>query len=212
MRTDYRAEARAVLPGGTAPPAAVPPEMFAAAVDAYLSGQRLEMRSLARRLGVGRATLYRRAGNREELLDAVIWWRARRMLAGQVLVTAQLSGADRIAAVVGGALRAIAQDQPLRSFIESDTETALRILTGSRSTAARGVVTALENLIDFERDRGCFDAELDTATLAYAIMRISQGFLYADVLADRSPDVGRAISVIKALLAGLDRADLRSGS
>jgi len=206
MLKDRRDETRAVLPEGTGPPSTVPPEMFAAAVGAYLSGQRLDMQSLARRLGIGRATLYRRAGNREQLLDEVIWWRARRMLARQVVATAGLSGADRIGAVVGRALQAIAHDLPLRSFVESDPDTALRILTGSRSLAARGIATALEHLIDFERGRGCFDADLDTATLAYAIMRIGEGFLYADVLADRSPDVGRAITVIRALLTGLDRA------
>ena len=79
VREDVRDEVRAVLPDGTGPPATVPPEMFAAAVDAYLAGRRLDMQALARGLGVGRATLYRRAGNREQLLDEVIWWRGRRM-------------------------------------------------------------------------------------------------------------------------------------
>lgn len=182
--------------------------MFSAALHAYLSGQRLDMQSLARRVGVGRATLYRRAGNREQLLDQVLWWRARRMVAGQLMATAELSGADRIAAVVGGALQVIANDRPLRRFVESDPDTALRILTGGRGQAARGVAAALEHLIDFERDRGCFDADLDSASLAYAIMRISEGFLYADLLADHSPDIERAVSVVRALVAGLDRTGL----
>ncbi len=73
-----------VLPQGTRAPATVPAHIFAAAVDAFVTGQRLDMRSLAKRIGVARATLYRRAGNREQLLDQVLWWRARRMLADQV--------------------------------------------------------------------------------------------------------------------------------
>jgi AcrR family transcriptional regulator len=182
----------------------VPAEIFAAAVDAYVSGQRLEMQSLARRLGVGRATLYRRAGNREQLLDEVLWWRARRLLVGQVHASAALAGVARIAAVIGGVLCAIERDRPLRSFLESDPEAALRILTGSRSMVHKGMAGALENLIDLERSRGAFEADLDTPTLAYAIVRISEGFLYADVIADRAPDVGRAVTVIEALLLGLD--------
>ncbi len=63
------------------------------------------------------------------------------------------------------------------------------------------MATALANLIDLERGRGAFDAELDTSTLAYAIIRISEGFLYADVVGDRAPDVGQAITVIQALLS-----------
>ena len=196
---------RVVLPEGTTPPAAVPAEMFAAAIEAYLAGRRLDMQSLARRLGVGRATLYRRVGNREQLLDEVIWWRGRRMVASQVLATAHLTGVARIAAVVAGALRAIEQDKPLRAFIESEPEAALRILTGSRSMAGYGMATALANLIDLERGRGGFDADLDTSTLAYVIIRISEGFLYADVIGDRAPDIGQAITVIQALLIGLNR-------
>ncbi len=210
MRGDVRDDVRAVLPEGTAPPAGVPAEMFAAAVDAYLAGRRLDMQSLARRLGVGRATLYRRAGNRERLLDEVIWWRGRRMVASRVLATAHLRGVARIAAVIGGALRAIERDRPLHALIESEPDTALRILTGSRSLAGHGMAAALANLIDLERSCGAFDADLDTSTLAYAIIRISEGFLYADVIADRPPDIGRAITVIQALLTRPRPSGLRS--
>jgi AcrR family transcriptional regulator len=204
VRRYVRDDVRVVLPGGTAPPATVPSQMFAAAADAYASGSRLDMQSLARRLGVGRATLYRRAGNREDLLDEVIWWRARRVITLQLLLAGSHSGADRIAAVVGGVLRGIEADEPLRVFIQSDPDTALRILTG-RSVTVAGLTAALERLIDLERSRGCFDVELDTSALAYAIMRISAGFFYADVFANRVPDSERAVTVIRALLAGLDR-------
>lgn len=197
-------DARVVVPDGIAPPARIPAPVFAAAADAHASGQRLDMKSLARQLGVSRATLYRQAGNREQLLEQVIWWRARRTLAEQVRATAGRSGVERIIAAVGGVLRRIEQDRSLRAFLESDPEAALRILTGSRGTVQRGMVAALENLIDLERGRGAFDADLDTPTLAYAIVRIAEGFLYADVVADRSPDTDRAITVIEALLRGLD--------
>jgi len=197
-------DARTVVPQGAAVPAAVPPGIFADAVGAYLSGQRLDMQCLARQAGVGRATLYRRVGNREQLLDEVIWWRARRLLLRQVRATAALAGVTRIVAVIGGVLEAIERDKPLRAFLESDPEAALRILTGTRSRVQRGMAGALENLIDLERGRGAFEAGLDTPTLAYAIVRICEGFLYADVIADRSPDTGRAVTVIEALLLGLD--------
>jgi AcrR family transcriptional regulator len=198
-------DARVVLPSGAAAPAGIPAEIFAVAVDTFAAGQRLDMRSLARRLGVGRATLYRRAGNRERLLDELLWWRARRLLVDQVQASAELAGTERLVAVIGGVLRAVARDRPLRAFLESDPETALRLLTGSRSTVHRGMATALAKLIDLERERGGFDTSLDTPTLAYAITRISEGFLYADVIADRAPDVDRARTVIEALLTGLDR-------
>ena len=198
-------DVRVVVPGGVAVPDGIPAEIFAAAVDTFVAEQRLDMRSLARRLGVARATLYRRAGNRERLLDELLWWRARRLLVDQVQATAALAGTERLVAVIGGVLRAIARDRPLRAFLESDPETALRLLTGTGSTVHRGTARTLERLIDTERGRGCFDASLDTPTLAYAILRISESFLYSDVVADRAPDIDRAITVIEALLSGLDR-------
>jgi AcrR family transcriptional regulator len=193
-----------VLPQGTGMPATIPGPIFAAAVDTFVTGQRLDMRSLARRVGVARATLYRRAGNREQLLEQVLWWRARRLLADQVRASAHRAGTDRLSAVVGGVLRAIGADRPVRMFLESEPETALRVLTGSRSTVHRGMAAALENLIDAERSRGAFDASLDTPTLAFAIVRVADGFLYSDVIADRASGAGRAIIVIEALLRGLD--------
>jgi AcrR family transcriptional regulator len=197
-------DVQTVLPQGTEPPATVAAPIFAAAVDTFVTGQRLDMRSLAKHIGVARATLYRRAGNREQLLDQVLWWRARHLLADQIKATAGLTGADRLTAVIGGVLRAIGTDRPVRMFLESDPETALRLLTGPRSTVHQGMAKALENLIDLERGRGAFDASLDTRTLAFAIVRVSEGFLYSDVIADRATDTARAVTVIEALLRGLD--------
>jgi Tetracyclin repressor-like, C-terminal domain len=141
----------------------------------------------------------------------VLWWRGRRMLAVQVRASRDRDGAARIAAVIVGVLRSIERDRALRAFVETDPEAALRILTGTRSTAHRGMSRALENLIDLERARGAFVTDLDTPTLSYAIMRICEAFLYADLIADRARDIGQAATVIEALLAGLDRGQrLRS--
>ncbi len=194
-----------VLPEGTGTPATIPGPIFAAAVDTFVAGQRLDMRSLAPRVGVARATLYRQAGNREQLLDQVLWWRARLLLADQVRASAHLVGTDRLTAVIAGVLRGIGADCPVRMFLESDPETALRVMTGTRSTVHQGITAVLENLIDLERGRGAFDASLDSPTLAFAIIRVADGFLYSDVIADRAPDIDRATTVIQALLTGLDR-------
>src|ERR1700683_4410375 len=89
-------DVRVVVPEGTAVPATVPPGIFASAAGAYRSGQRLDMQSLARQAGVGRATLYRRVGNREQLLDEVIWWRARGVLGPPGRGTAALGGGGTV--------------------------------------------------------------------------------------------------------------------
>lgn len=202
--TATRTDAALVVPSGVAPPSSIPPDVFAAAVEAYLSGQKLDMQALARRLGVGRATLYRRAGNREQLLDEVVWWRSRQALVSAVTRSSSQQGIARIVAVVNTILHGVLHDRALRSFLESDPEAAMRILTGARSTVQHGMTRTLENLIDLETSRGHLAVGLDTSTLTYAIVRISEGFLYSDIIADRTPDVGRATTVIEALLVGLE--------
>src|SRR5258708_30224849 len=128
-----------VLPQGTGRRATIPGPIFAAAVDTFVAGQRLDMRSLARRVGVARATLYRRAGNREQLLDQVLWWRSRRLLADQVRASAHLTGTDRLTAVTGGVLRAIRADPPARMFLESHPPTtAFGLLNHRAATSPLG--------------------------------------------------------------------------
>jgi AcrR family transcriptional regulator len=198
-------DADLIVPEGTGPPATIPDEVFAAATATYVSGGRLDMQALARTLGVGRATLYRRAGNRERLLDEVVWWRSRTALSAAATETAGLRGVPRMVGLIGAILRAVEGDEPLQAFLEYDGEAALRILTGSRSVVQQGMSGALERLIDLETRRGHFAADLDTPTLAYAIVRVSEAFLYSDIIADRTRDIPRAIAVLEGLLQGLDR-------
>ena len=49
-----------------------PHDVVEAATGCYLRGEPLDMSALATQLGIGRATLYRWVGNREELLARVI--------------------------------------------------------------------------------------------------------------------------------------------
>lgn len=193
-----------LVPEGSHAPAAVPEIVFTAAVDAYLAGRRLDMVALARVVGCSRATLYRHAGNREGLLDQVIWWLTRRALVEAIDSTQALSGVDRIAGVVGQVMTAVQADLALHAFLDAEPETALRILTGPRSAVQQGVSSVLQGLIDLEVERGEFATTLETAELAYAIVRITEGFLYADIIADHRRDVAAATTLVAALLRGLD--------
>ena len=71
------ADFAALVPGGTEPPEEIPPEIFQAALATYRERRRLDMRALAADLGIGRATLYRKVGNRDRLLGEVMWYLTR---------------------------------------------------------------------------------------------------------------------------------------
>src|SRR5258708_23003878 len=101
------------------------------------------MQSLARRAGVGRATLYRRVGKREQLLDEVVWWRARRLVGEQVQATAAQAGVARIAAVIGGVLGGGAGGTPPRAVLAVRPQGARGRPTRARPTGAEGEAEAV---------------------------------------------------------------------
>ncbi|WP_433058295.1 QsdR family transcriptional regulator [Dactylosporangium sp. CS-033363] len=179
-----------------------PDEVFDAALKRFLAQQRVDMRSLAAELGIGRATLYRRAGGRDQVLGHVLWYLTDRNLDRAVRAVEGRRGADRIVAMIGHFLNAV-QDQPaLRHFLATEPEAALRILTSKRGIVQGRVVAHLEGLIREEIATGAFAPRLDARTLAFVVVRIGESFLYADAIADGEPDVEQALEIIGRLLEG----------
>jgi AcrR family transcriptional regulator len=192
-----------VVPAAGAP-AGVPPEVLAAAARAFARGERLDMQQLAGRLGISRATLYRRAGNRDQLLAAVIWANSRPTLVDAVRRTRRLRGVARVVAVVRHVLTVSDRSLPLRHYLATDPEAALRVLTGAHGGVQEHFIDAVERLLELEAARGNLALGLDLASVSYALVRIAEGFLYADLIADRARDIGRAVTLIDGLLRGLD--------
>jgi AcrR family transcriptional regulator len=186
--------------GAVEPPADIPSDIFEAALATYLDCRRLDMRALAGELGISRATLYRHAGGRDRLLGEVIWFRTRQGLALAAESTRHLKGEKRVMTVVKAFMRGVHEAAPVRRLLEAEPETALRILTSKHSPVQRGVIDALERLIAREEERGELRTGVDPGALAYAIVRIGESFLYADVIADNDPDVEAAVTLVARLL------------
>lgn len=193
-------ELTGLLPEGAEPPRALPPDIFHAALDTYLSQRRLDMRALAAELGMGRSTLYRKCGSRDRLLGEVIWYVIRRAMARALLEARTATGYQRVITAVGGFLRHVDSDEALHRFLDAEPEAALRILTSGDGFIRRGIRDAVERLLAHEAEAGRLRLSLDPATLAYVIVRIGEGFLYADVIAENEPDVDLAVAVIGELI------------
>ncbi|MFG2039222.1 QsdR family transcriptional regulator [Dactylosporangium sp. NPDC048998] len=179
-----------------------PDEVFDAALRRFLAQQRVDMRLLAAELGIGRATLYRRAGARDQVLGHVLWYLTERNLERAVRHADGLRGPDRIVAVIGHFLNAVKDQPSLRHFLAAEPEAALRILTSKRGVVQGRVVDHLEGLLTEEIEAGAFAPRLDARTLAFVLVRIGESFLYADAIADGEPDVEQALQVIGRLLEG----------
>ncbi len=168
-------------------------------------GRRLDMQGLAGELGVSRVTLFRRVGSREALLSEALW-----VLTQCTLETAAARWeAERPEGALhtpgtGRQLNAIvAQSAGLRRLLDEEPALAIRILTDPRGKVQTGIVAFVEELL--RRDIAEFGLVtiIEPGALAYALVRLGESFLYADVLAARKPDVETANRLQQALVEGV---------
>ena len=165
-----------------------------------LAGQPVRMQELADELGVSRVTLHRWVGSREELLGEALWSLAHDNFTAAVRAT-RTRGGRRIADVVGRFIATVNATDGMRILIEREPEYAMRILTTKASPVQARSVAAVEDLLREEQAKGRLTPPMDIADLAYVIVRISESFLYADLITgDRAPDDEKARLAISALL------------
>jgi AcrR family transcriptional regulator len=189
-----------------AKPAATPPARFVSLAVRWINnGRRLDMQGLADELGVSRATLFRHVGGREELLSKALWVLTERTM----FVAAARWEAARLPDELhswgfGSYLNAlVAQSQGLRRLLDDEPALTLRVLTDPRGRVQTGIIRFVEELL--HRDMAEFGIVplIDPNALAYALVRIGESFLYADVLAARQPDVATANRLQQALVEGM---------
>jgi AcrR family transcriptional regulator len=167
-------------------------------------GRRLDMQGLADELGVSRATLFRRAGSREALLGNALWALTQRTL---VIAAARWEAERPVGALhtpgTGRHINAIVSRSPgLRRLLDEEPVLTLRLLTDPSGRVQTGVVTFVEALL--RRDMAEFGLVplIEPDALAYALVRLGESFLYADILAARQPDVATADRLQQALVEG----------
>lgn len=176
-------------------------QVLAAARERYLAGRRIDVLALAGELGVGRATLYRWFGSREGLIGEVIAAEAEQLFEG-ARARASGSGAEALLDTCDRVNRALARSTALRAFLDSERDTALRILTTSGGPVQPRAVAAIAALIQREADAGAYEPPVDPATLAYAIVRLGEAFIYNDTVVGIRGEVDR-LRDVQAVLLGL---------
>ncbi len=179
---------------------ATPAAAFALARQHYLSGRRLDMQALAGELGVSRATLYRWCGQRERLLGDVLWSLSDELFQAACRHYPQHTGQTRILAIFREHVGGIVASQALRTFLRQETHVALRILTSSAGSVQPRVIESLLGLLAEEVSASSFEAKTDLYTLSYAVVRVTEGFIYNDAIADLRPEVERAARIVELLL------------
>jgi len=163
------------------------------------------MQGLADELGVSRATLFRHVGGREALLGKALWVLTSCTLdAASAAWEAERRPGELHTPGTGRHINAIVSSSTgLRRLLDDEPALTLRVLTDPLGPVQPGVVTFVEGLL--RRDIAEFGLVtiIEPNALAYALVRLSESFLYADVLAARKPDVSTANRLQQALIEGI---------
>lgn len=186
-----------------------PLDAFKLARAKWLQGERLDVGKLAAELGVGRATVFRWVGTRETLYGEVCSSLFQKELE-RAQAAARGSGLDRLLDTLERLLRSLAQAAPLRRFVAEDPELALRVLTSRHSPVQRRCVVAIKARIDALAEAGEMVPALPSEELAYIVVRITESFLYRDVITGAEADIEAAIAAIRILLTAEPEEPARS--
>jgi AcrR family transcriptional regulator len=185
----------------TPPAKATPLDLYQLARRDWLAGERIDIGSLAARLNIGRATAFRWVGSRELLLSEILW-----ALCDELMNTTAARhrgrGARRVASICEAAVRALVDFEPLRRFVRSDPEYAVRLLTSKLGPVQGRAIERVRALLQYETDRGALEPPLAVDTLAYLIVRLCESFIYADATSEQQVDVADAGLAIELLLSG----------
>lgn len=165
----------------------------------YLEGRRVDLVWIARQLGLGRATIYRWFGSREALLGDVIASQLE-LLVDRKRREVRRHGAAGLLEIFDRINRTLARSRALRRLLEQERGSAMRLLTSSGGVVQPRAVACIQGLIEREVCAGTYDPPADPVTLAYAIVRLCEAFVYKDAAIGIRGDCDRLREVEAALL------------
>jgi AcrR family transcriptional regulator len=165
----------------------------------YLEGQRVDLTVVARRLGLGRATLYRWFGSREALLGEVVAEQLELLVARKRAEVKQ-RGPAGLLEVLDKVNRTLTRSHAVRRLLEQERDSAMRLLTSSHGVVEPRAVACVKALIEEEVSAAAYDPPVDPGTLAYALVHLRHAFLYHDTMSGIRGDYQRLHEVQAALL------------
>ncbi len=177
-----------------------------AAARVFLSTGTLEMRAFARKLGIGRATLYRWRGNREALLSDVLLWLGLRNLRRSEADVVTPQGPRRLLDVHAIHISRMSNSPGLRTFVRTEPEVASRLLLDANGKVHVGMTRALADLIHQQELASGWKAPLGAERLAQIIARVDETFMYADLIANDEPNT-EPPQLLFEMVVGIQRPD-----
>ena len=167
----------------------------------FVAGERVEMQMLASELEIGRTTLYRWVGEREQLLEEIFaglvdeWF-------SEVIAQAEGRGKGRLLDVMRRFLEFAAGFDPLSEFAAREPALTMRLLLDREGMIAERSKAAIRDLLDEDApDLVVPENMIDAIEMSAAAL------VWANIAIGREPDIDGAIELSQTLL---DACDTRS--
>ncbi|MFC7422502.1 QsdR family transcriptional regulator [Nocardia tengchongensis] len=175
-------------------------DVLEASIAVFLEGKRLDVNAIAAQLGVGRASIYRWFGSRDGLLGAAVARQLEKVVALADRRT-RGSGGERLTATLDRTIDLLVANDALRAYFDNESTAALRLITRGDGVVHQTAVALIERHIERAETEG-YRPPIERDTLAYALVRLWEAFLYNDAVAGFRGDVERLRKVQTALLRG----------
>jgi AcrR family transcriptional regulator len=168
----------------------------------YLARERIDMQSIASELGIGRTTLYRWVGDRDNLISE--------MLSGMVVEvireTAQDAKGRDIDRVIDGMRRFMetsARFEPLRHLVQTEPELGLRVMLAPGSGVSRAIRAELRSVIEEARPGW---SEEKVEEISDVLTQVGMAYEWGNIAVRSEPEIERALRAMELVLRSADAA------
>lgn len=182
------------------PTPCIPAEILNLARERWLETARLDLGEIARDLGIGRATIFRKVGSRDELMGEVIWSFHEPELQRALAESGQ-RGALLMADICRESMQSVRRYEPMRRWTSRDSEYALRILSHENGVINQRAVQFAMQVLSREIDASEIKPVIPVEELARLLVRIETSFLFSDLACGREPSIESACKAVEILVA-----------
>jgi AcrR family transcriptional regulator len=163
----------------------------------FLAGERVEMATIASRLDVSQATVYRWFGSRERLIERVLDEIAREFLAA-ARAQARGDGDERVLDYARGLMTVTVTLEPVRAFVEREPQLSLRLLLGEKGVIRRTLREALAGVVAETRSAAAAQALEDELDV---LVEVAVALEWATFAIGDEPQIDHAMHIMRLILA-----------
>ncbi len=169
-----------------------PIDMHSLARQWFIGQKPIELQKLAIELGISRATAYRWAGSAEQLVGQVLASLIDDTFQ-QILQRTTTTGSERVLEVLERGMHYAYRFQPFAQL-------GLKVVASKHGPVQERTIANIRHLLEEEIEAGHIELPVEPAVMAYALTRIVESFLYADLITGATPDLDSASKILTLML------------